>query len=178
MRSALKRTQISTLLVLFMVSFAVPAASAASKAGSPCTKAGATAITKGSKFTCILSGKKLVWNKGVPVAKPVSPRENAKGIKSDYVFMSDFLGSLKNVGVDCKGYTKKEDPSLLAKEEGKCTYNGVEIFPVLFGMKADELVQILKGFGGFWIYSNNWALLIEDEATAKDLQSKLGIPVR
>jgi hypothetical protein len=48
-------------------------ASAAVKAGQSCSKAGATSTSKGIKYTCIKSGKKLVWNKGVkiiPVAKP------------------------------------------------------------------------------------------------------------
>ena len=40
---------------------------AAVKAGAACTKAGATSISAGKKYTCIKSGKKLVWNKGVVV---------------------------------------------------------------------------------------------------------------
>ena len=42
---------------------------AAVKAGDVCKKAGSTATANGKKFTCIKSGKKLVWNKGVAVAK-------------------------------------------------------------------------------------------------------------
>ncbi|MBU3643331.1 MAG: hypothetical protein FGM48_05325 [Candidatus Nanopelagicaceae bacterium] len=42
---------------------------AAVRAGAACTKAGATSITAGKKYTCIKSGKKLVWNKGVVVKK-------------------------------------------------------------------------------------------------------------
>jgi hypothetical protein len=43
---------------------------AAVKAGDLCKKAGSTATASGKKFTCIKSGKKLVWNKGVAIAKP------------------------------------------------------------------------------------------------------------
>ena len=43
---------------------------AAVKAGDSCKKVGATATASGKKFTCIKSGKKLIWNKGVAVAKP------------------------------------------------------------------------------------------------------------
>jgi hypothetical protein len=43
---------------------------AAVKAGDVCKKAGSTATANGKKFTCVKSGKKLVWNKGVAVAKP------------------------------------------------------------------------------------------------------------
>ena len=43
---------------------------AAVKTGDLCKKAGSTATANGKKFTCIKSGKKLIWNKGVAVAKP------------------------------------------------------------------------------------------------------------
>lgn len=51
-------------------------ASAVVKAGQSCTKTGISSTYKGVKYTCIKSGKKLVWNKGVkviPVAKPTTP---------------------------------------------------------------------------------------------------------
>jgi hypothetical protein len=51
--------------------FAVPLnAVAAGKAGASCKKAGITSTYAGKKYTCIKSGKKLVWNKGVAVVKP------------------------------------------------------------------------------------------------------------
>ena len=53
----------------FGAALAVPA-SAAVKAGAACSKAGLVNTSAGKKFTCIKSGKKLVWNKGVAVAKP------------------------------------------------------------------------------------------------------------
>jgi hypothetical protein len=45
---------------------------AAVKAGSACSKAGIKSVSAGKTYTCVKSGKKLVWNKGVviPVAKP------------------------------------------------------------------------------------------------------------
>jgi hypothetical protein len=43
---------------------------AAVKAGATCSKLGATSTYSGKKYTCVKSGKKLVWNKGVAVAKP------------------------------------------------------------------------------------------------------------
>ncbi len=45
---------------------------AAVKAGDKCSKVGATSTAGGKKFTCIKSGKKLVWNKGVAI-KPPTP---------------------------------------------------------------------------------------------------------
>ena len=43
---------------------------AAVKAGDACKKAGMTATANGKKFTCVKSGKKLAWNKGVAIPKP------------------------------------------------------------------------------------------------------------
>jgi hypothetical protein len=39
------------------------------KAGAICSKLGSFAINNGKKFTCIKSGKKLIWNKGVLIRK-------------------------------------------------------------------------------------------------------------
>lgn len=38
-------------------------------AGSNCSKAGSTQTYSGKFFTCVKSGKKLVWNSGVPIKK-------------------------------------------------------------------------------------------------------------
>ncbi|CAN2226052.1 hypothetical protein MCEMRE191_01341 [Candidatus Nanopelagicaceae bacterium] len=51
--------------------FLVPInAIAAVKAGATCTKLGATSTYSGKKYTCIKSGKKLMWNKGVAIVQP------------------------------------------------------------------------------------------------------------
>ena len=53
-------------------------ASAAIKAGTSCKSVGLTNSTTDRKFTCIKSGKKLVWDKGVVIAKPeVKPKPSA-----------------------------------------------------------------------------------------------------
>ena len=57
--------------LLAIALFAMPLnAVAAVKAGAACKKAGITSTYAGKKYTCIKSGKKLVWNKGVAVVKP------------------------------------------------------------------------------------------------------------
>ena len=43
---------------------------AAVKAGSTCTKLGLTSTVSGKKFTCIKSGKKLIWDNGKNTKKP------------------------------------------------------------------------------------------------------------
>ena len=48
-------------------------ASAAVKAGGACTKVKATTISNGYKYTCVKSGKKLIWSKGVKVVVKATP---------------------------------------------------------------------------------------------------------
>ena len=60
--------------IAMAVSFSVAISStafAAVKPGSACSKIRSTSVLKGIKYTCIKSGRKLVWNKGslIPVPK-------------------------------------------------------------------------------------------------------------
>jgi len=72
------------LAVALLLTLTTPLEAATPKAGTKCTKAGTTATAAGKKFTCVKSGTRLVWNKGVavkaapkpspnPVFKPVEP---------------------------------------------------------------------------------------------------------
>ena len=54
-------------------SSAVVTASAAVKAGGTCKKVNSTTTVSGYKYTCIKSGKKLVWSKGVKVVVKTTP---------------------------------------------------------------------------------------------------------
>ena len=82
MRKALSATVIAGLLLSSLAGS--PALAAMPKAGAKCTKAGIAQTVKvgstSTKFTCVKSGKKLVWNKGVKVvAKPSTPKPIASG---------------------------------------------------------------------------------------------------
>ena len=55
------------ILSLFLSLPLIPV-NAAAKAGGTCSKAGITSVVSDKTYTCIKSGKKLVWNKGVAVA--------------------------------------------------------------------------------------------------------------
>lgn len=58
------------ILVAALLSFALASpANAVAIAGSKCSKLNATTTVSGKKYTCIKSGGKLVWNKGVLVKK-------------------------------------------------------------------------------------------------------------
>ena len=65
---------IACLLILATTQFS---ANAAVKAGAKCTKVGVTSISAGKKFTCVKSGTKLVWNKGVAVKAAANPAQKS-----------------------------------------------------------------------------------------------------
>jgi hypothetical protein len=58
------------LAIVLLLTLAAPVQAATPKAGAKCTKAGKTTTVAGKKFTCIKSGRKLIWNEGVAVKKP------------------------------------------------------------------------------------------------------------
>ena len=64
--------RIGTLMAIALIStsLSIPA-NAATKAGSVCKSKGLVSSYQGKKFTCIKTGKKLLWDKGVVTAKPV-----------------------------------------------------------------------------------------------------------
>lgn len=76
-----------TFVLLFaLISLCVAPVQAAVKAGATCKKVGITSIASGKTFTCIKSGKKLVWNKGVKSKEvlpnsALAPTQLAKAIK-------------------------------------------------------------------------------------------------
>ncbi len=78
----MKRTLALGIVVAIFAS--VPSAFAAiPKAGGTCSKAGATSTSAGKKYTCVKSGKKLVWNKGVAVVTcPPNNKADVQGISA------------------------------------------------------------------------------------------------
>jgi hypothetical protein len=62
------RKVLAVLIAVSLLGIA-PANAATVKAGTKCNKHKATTTVKGIKYTCIKSGNKLVWNKGVLVKK-------------------------------------------------------------------------------------------------------------
>ena len=69
-----------SILSLFLSSFLIPA-NAAAKAGAKCTKTGKSEVVKGKTFTCIKSGNKLVWDKGVNKATLIPKTREEKAFE-------------------------------------------------------------------------------------------------
>jgi hypothetical protein len=60
------------LAVLLLTALPISSSSAAVKVGAKCSKVGKTSTIAGKKYTCIKSGKKLIWNKGVMIKQASS----------------------------------------------------------------------------------------------------------
>jgi hypothetical protein len=67
--NALRRTALVTLGALLI---SITPANAATIAGTKCTKVGATKTVSGKKYTCVKSGKKLVWSVAVSTTPTTS----------------------------------------------------------------------------------------------------------
>ena len=91
---------------------------AAVKAGDACKKAGSTATVNGKKYTCIKSGKKFVWNKGVnvvaakptptPSATPSSTSSGNQNTNKGYIRNGQFVYRLKNGVLERRIYDSSE----------------------------------------------------------------------
>jgi hypothetical protein len=69
--------------IAFMAPFLNSPAFGAVKAGSTCPKAGSTSISSGKKYTCIRSGKKLIWDTGkLSVAALPAPTDSPTPLTS------------------------------------------------------------------------------------------------
>ena len=87
------------LLLLPSLFFSSEWANAGTTAGGVCSKAGATSVVGDVKYTCVQSGKKLVWNSGVKVTPAVAPVDYSQCIQNGTY--SEFWlrqGSYSNVG--------------------------------------------------------------------------------
>jgi hypothetical protein len=68
------RKVLAVLIAVSLLGIA-PADAATVKAGTKCSKHKATTTVKGIRYTCIKSGNKLVWNKGVPVKRAAALKQ-------------------------------------------------------------------------------------------------------
>ena len=64
----MKRILVLSVVASLALTLNLSTASAAVKAGDTCKKVGQVSTSKGLKYTCVKSGKKTIWNKGVKIA--------------------------------------------------------------------------------------------------------------
>ncbi|CAB4330046.1 MAG: hypothetical protein F2690_03065 [Actinobacteria bacterium] len=66
----MRKARVWVVTVVLISIFSTQISLAAVTPGVKCSKLGAVATTGGKKYTCVKSGKKLAWNKGVALPKP------------------------------------------------------------------------------------------------------------
>ena len=73
----MKRTSATILFLSLALAVSPSISNAAVKAGGKCKKEGQVSTSSGKKYTCVMKGKKLLWNKSVKVIKvtPVTPTQ-------------------------------------------------------------------------------------------------------
>jgi len=67
---SLRKFTLTFVASVLLLSFVTSPSHAAVKPGTKCVKLGQTSTSAGIKYTCVKSGNKLTWNKGVAVKKP------------------------------------------------------------------------------------------------------------
>jgi hypothetical protein len=98
-----KRAFASLLAIAVCFAPLSQASAVTAKAGGSCSKLKTTSIVKGKKFTCIKSGKKLVWDKGVLVKALVTkPKPTSTPAISNSIPVCPKLDSADQSGISQK----------------------------------------------------------------------------
>jgi hypothetical protein len=137
-------------LAILSLSVSLPLipASAVAKAGAKCSKAGSTEVVKGKIYTCVKTGKKLAWNKGVKV--PPTPTGNtdyvSAGVKAALESFAQFPKS-KVAPQEINfifGPNADKDTSDLIVENANATmglfvdfYQESKAYPIFYGSNED-----------------------------------------
>lgn len=97
-------------LIAISIIAAPNTAMAAVKAGDTCKKVGTTATVNSKKYTCIKSGKKLLWNNGVSISKP-TPTPTPLPVKVNnrgYIRSGQFVYRVNNGNLERRIYDSVE----------------------------------------------------------------------
>ncbi len=117
----------SVLLALIASTLAAaPIATAATGPTLKPTKLGQTIIWRGKKYTAIKSGKKLVWNKGVPVASP-SPTKSSNLKEIVIAKSSDVAVGETRSFTQGKTYFVSRTATALFAFDDVCTHQGCSV---------------------------------------------------
>jgi len=122
-----------------------PADAATVKAGAKCTKLNATTTVNGFKYTCLKSGNKLVWSKGVTVNKASSLK---KGVCPS-MSAADKDPGISQSRADSLITMMESDAEACAKNLGwlyRVGQRDDEMFAGTFDYRSDRVtVTVIKG---------------------------------
>jgi len=157
--------KISLLLAISLAfAFIQPIATAAVKPGDACKKAGQLSTSSGVKYTCVKSGKKLVWNKGVAVKKP-APTPTAIG---------DPIGAVGSTPTPTPTPTPTAKPVITTLTFDDLVENYTEISRIAWTKSRDAIQASTKKAPPFRVsIGPNTELIYKTPEIAFDLVSKL-----
>ena len=130
-----------SILSLFLSAPLIPA-NAVAKAGAKCTKAGITEVVKDKSYTCVKSGNKLVWNKGMKVS--ATTKQSIQLLSYANMKKSMLPKPVKNLFKyhyspnAVKAYKEKIESELnFSMEYWAGVYDGTELFNVFYATEKD-----------------------------------------
>lgn len=118
------------LIALFVLALLIPSPAYASqvKAGTTCKKAGQVVVQNQMKFTCIKSGKKLIWSKGVRISvATTSPSVTATPSPTPSATPSP-ASSLSQSNPPAKGSWSKSEIAEHGKQSDCWSYLGEKVY--------------------------------------------------
>jgi hypothetical protein len=140
-----KRAFASLLAIALCLAPLSQASAVTAKAGASCPKLKTTSIVKGKKFTCIKSGKKLVWDKGV-VVKATVAKPKPKPTSTPATSHSDPVCP-KLDSADQSGISRSRADALIGMSESQaeeCAYSLKWEFRV--GQRDSEMFATTKDY--------------------------------
>ena len=168
------------VVAVLLLSLATPLNAATPKVGSTCSKSGITKMASGKKFTCIKSGKRLIWARGPAVAKPkVAPSVDLS--KSASITPSSELSSLeicKTVDLTLRGTGSNGFPRPANLANGKSEIK-ILALPIIFEeipfteTDLKNLQDALKQTTEFYARTSFNRIKITFDIPAKNLWVKL-----
>ena len=138
------RKRLIALLVITPLLFSsqLSTSHAATKAGAKCSKVGSKSVVGAKTFTCIKSGKKLVWDKGVKVT--ATTKQSIQLLSYANMKKAMLPKPAKNLfryhysPNAVKGYKEKIESELnYSMEYWTSVYDGTELFNVFYGTEKD-----------------------------------------
>ena len=134
---------ISSLSIL--ISLASLPAHSATKAGAKCTKIGIKSVVGEKTFTCIKSGKKLIWNKGALINPKPSPApyQDSTSVKIDSI-RND---AIKNSSTDSSSHVfifQNGASQEIESKTKRSLLNAVPIYNKLGFNTTDSLILVAR----------------------------------
>jgi hypothetical protein len=136
-----------SILSLSLSLLHIPAHSA-TKAGAKCTKAGIKSVAGNKIFTCVKSGRKLVWNKGVPLASPFPtsskpPFQDEVSLKIDQIRMNALRSETVDVSIQTFIFQDGATQEIESKTK-RSLLNALPVYKKLGFNTTDGLILVAK----------------------------------